>query len=350
MEAISAYENKHKIPRDWVNYAISKSAPNGYWQRLERGEIEIDTGFFKGFNADLRNEQVWIDYHTSFRSSKKKLTDVANPTQLGDHVSFKAEAASTRPTDQDGGSQRPGWPGSIHSPSKESSSHPPTLSKLAKDTTIGDPVSMESEEVAQGRSNLYSSVNGQSTFSSSPSPTQAASTLDSLPPLPDINGESLFWSMMEQSRKPDPYIFPALLRLRKMSPKERPILAALSNTFIFPPNHPYNHLSHPKENDPRSQFDIFIASAEVGMRKPSAEIYKLALGKLDKLDRERGGSGIIAEDCLFLDDIGENLKTARDLGMRTIKVVLGKTWRAVKELEQATELELMDDKTRRSKL
>ncbi|KAL8781109.1 MAG: hypothetical protein Q9203_001725 [Teloschistes exilis] len=350
MEAITAYENKHTLPRDWINYVISKSAPNGYWQRLERGEIQMNQDFFKGFTADLRNEQVWRDYHTSFRNSKKKLKDVANPTQLGDHVSLKAEAANTRPTNQDRGSQGPGGSDNNHPPSKEPSSPRPSLSKLAKDTTIGDPVSIESEEVAQSSSNISPSVNGQSTPSSSPSPLQAASTLNSLPPLPEIDGESLFWSMMDHSRKPDPYVFPALLRLRKLSPKERPILAALSNTVIFPPNHPYNRLSDSKGRDPRSQFDIFIASAEVGMRKPNADIYKLTLGKLDNIDRERGGSGITAEDCLFLDDIGENLKTARDLGMRTIKVVLGKTWRAVKELEQATGLEMMDEKTRRSKL
>ena len=57
-----------------------------------------------------------------------------------------------------------------------------------------------------------------------------------------------------------------------------------------------------------------------------------------------------AEDVLFLDDIGENLKTARELGMSTIRVLLGKTWRAVKELEKETGVELMDEKVRKSKL
>ena len=57
-----------------------------------------------------------------------------------------------------------------------------------------------------------------------------------------------------------------------------------------------------------------------------------------------------AEDVVFLDDIGENLKTAREMGIRTIKVQLGKTWRAVKELEGVIGASLMDEKTRRSKL
>ncbi len=86
------------------------------------------------------------------------------------------------------------------------------------------------------------------------------------------------------------------------------------------------------------------------MRKPGRRIYELALKKLDEFDRQRGGEGVKAEEVLFLDDIGENLRTAREMGMRTMKVVLGKTHRAVKELERAVGLELMDEKTRRAKL
>ncbi|KAL8842227.1 MAG: hypothetical protein Q9170_000633 [Blastenia crenularia] len=350
LEAIITYENKNNIPRDWINFAISKSSPDGFWQRLERGQIKMDEEFFQGFNADLRNERLWKDFHTSFRNSKKKLKDVANSTQLGDHVSLKAEAADTTPTDQDRGAQSPTTSDQQPSETESQSGGRPSLSKLAKDTTIGDPVSIESEDVAQNPSTKAPSPDKQSTASSSPSPPKATSTLEQLPPLPEIDGESLFWSMMAHSRDPDPYIFPALLRLEKLPANQRPILAALSNTVIFPPGHPYNRLSDTQESDPKNHFDIFVASAEVGMRKPNEDIYQLALERLDKFDKERGGNGVKAEDCVFLDDIGENLKTAKALGMKTIRVVLGKTWRAVKELEQATGTELMDDKTRRSKL
>ncbi|KAL8872847.1 MAG: hypothetical protein Q9174_001591 [Haloplaca sp. 1 TL-2023] len=350
METIVAYENKNNIPSDWINYAISYASPNGFWQRLERGEIKLDKEFFQGFNKDLQNERAWKEYHSNFRNSKKKLKDVANPTQLGDHVSLKAEAADTKPTDPDRGAQGSTANGDKQTKTEEHGSDPPSLSILAKDTTIGDPVSLESEEVAQGNSDKPAPSSQQSTASSSPSPPEATSVLTSLPPLPDVDGESLFWSMMDHSRKPDPYIFPALLRLEELSSDKRPILAALSNTVIFPPGHPYNRLSDSSGSDPRSHFDIFIASAEVGMRKPDPAIYRLALERLDKLDKEKGGSGVHAEDCMFLDDIGANLKTARSLGMSTIKVVLGKTWRAVKELEQATGAQLMDETTRRSKL
>ena len=86
------------------------------------------------------------------------------------------------------------------------------------------------------------------------------------------------------------------------------------------------------------------------MRKPARDIYELTLKKLDEYDRKKGGEGVKGEDVVFLDDIGENVKMGRQLGMRTIRVQLGKTWRAVKELEGALGVELMDEKTRRSKL
>lgn len=350
LEVIATYENKNNIPRDWINFAISKSSPDGFWQRLERGEIDMDKAFFQGFNADLRSEYLWKEFHTNFKTSKKKLKDVANPTQLGDHVSLKAEAADSSPTDQDRGAEIP--PESGHQPSENNDrgDDRPSLSKLAKDTTIGDPVSIESEEVAQNTATETSSTSKNSAASSSPSAPNATSTLEQVPPIPNIDGESLFWSMMAHSRKPDPYVFPALLRLEKLPAKQKPIIAALSNTVIFPPDHPYNRLSDTPDSDPRSHFDVFVASADVGMRKPDMAIYKLALDRLDKFDRKNGGDGVKAEDCIFLDDIGENLKSARNLGMQTIKVIQGKTWRAVKELEHAVGTELMDDKTRRSKL
>lgn len=58
-------------------------------------------------------------------------------------------------------------------------------------------------------------------------------------------------------------------------------------------------------------FDVVVESCLVGTRKPEAEIYHRALGLL----------GIPAEQAVMLDDLGINLKTARALGMRTIKVI-----------------------------
>lgn len=88
------------------------------------------------------------------------------------------------------------------------------------------------------------------------------------------------------------------------------------------------------------------------MRKPSRNIYDLTIERLNEFDQQNGGDGVKPGDIVFLDDIGENLKMGKDLGMRTIKVQLGKTWRAVKELEGilGQSIELMDEKTRRTKL
>ena len=52
------------------------------------------------------------------------------------------------------------------------------------------------------------------------------------------------------------------------------------------------------------------------------------------------GDDVRAEDCVFLDDIGGNLRTGRGLGMRTIKVKLGRADLAVRELEEVTGLDL----------
>lgn len=48
------------------------------------------------------------------------------------------------------------------------------------------------------------------------------------------------------------------------------------------------------------------------------------------------------EDVVFLDDISGSLKTARSLGMRTIRVILGQIDDAVRELEKITGLKLLE--------
>lgn len=318
----------------------------------------MDADFFEGFTADLHNINAWKDFHTSFKNEKKNLKDTANPTQLGDHVSLKAETADSKPTDNDRGAQ---FPSSKQKPPKDLSNNGrPSLSKLAKDTTIGDPVSMESEDIVEssGKSKMDKASTSKAEVNF---PSSATNSEPSPPLIPSIDGESLFWSMMSASRRLDPYIFPALERLS--SQKNRPIIGALSNTVIFPPDHPWSRkeLSSSPSNlkvadaflfNPRSHFDVYIASAEVGMRKPSRDIYDLAIQRLDEFDKQKGGRGINPQDVVFLDDIGENLKMGREVGMKTIKVQLGKTWRAVKELEVTLGegVELMDEKTRRAKL
>lgn len=59
------------------------------------------------------------------------------------------------------------------------------------------------------------------------------------------------------------------------------------------------------------RFDTVVESVRVGVHKPDPRIYRIALERL----------GVDAGETIFLDDVGRNLKTARDLGMTTIKVV-----------------------------
>lgn len=60
----------------------------------------------------------------------------------------------------------------------------------------------------------------------------------------------------------------------------------------------------------RPEFDVFIESAKVGLRKPDPKIYELACRAF----------GLQPAEVAFLDDIGANLKAARALGMTTLKV------------------------------
>jgi putative hydrolase of the HAD superfamily len=64
-------------------------------------------------------------------------------------------------------------------------------------------------------------------------------------------------------------------------------------------------------------FDAVVESSTEGVRKPEPEIYRRALTRLS----EAVGRPVEATDCAYLDDLGINLKPARALGFRTIKVV-----------------------------
>ena len=75
-------------------------------------------------------------------------------------------------------------------------------------------------------------------------------------------------------------------------------------------------------------FDHVIESAKIGLRKPDPRIYRLMVETL-KVDPNR---------CVYLDDLGVNLKPAREMGMTTIKVTGGA--QAIAELEKATGLKL----------
>ncbi|MEO6123170.1 MAG: HAD-IA family hydrolase [Ilumatobacteraceae bacterium] len=60
-----------------------------------------------------------------------------------------------------------------------------------------------------------------------------------------------------------------------------------------------------------ARFDAIVESSKVGVRKPEPRFYEIACELLD----------VQPTECIFLDDLGINLKPAAAMGMTTIKVV-----------------------------
>jgi FMN phosphatase YigB (HAD superfamily) len=198
-QAILDYELANNIPPGWVNHSISSTSPNGSWQRLERGEIPLDSTFFQSFKKDLTDEKRWRVYYAKHLSQ--------------------------------------------------------TLAEKGSDAA---------EEAAYNA-----------------------------PPPPDIDAEWLYWEMMRVAREPDPHMYPALKKLRAAADASegRLVIAAMSNTSIFPPDHPFNDSTTPegKQNaELKGLFDVFVSSAHVGMRKPAEDIYFYTLGRVAEFVRQKG--------------------------------------------------------------
>ncbi len=77
-----------------------------------------------------------------------------------------------------------------------------------------------------------------------------------------------------------------------------------------------------------AKFDVVVESSKVGIRKPELGFYHRACELL----------GVEPPECVFLDDLGINLKPAKQLGMTTIKV--GEPDPAIAELESVLGLAL----------
>jgi putative hydrolase of the HAD superfamily len=75
-------------------------------------------------------------------------------------------------------------------------------------------------------------------------------------------------------------------------------------------------------------FDVVVESSKVGVRKPEPRFYELSCELL----------GVTPTECVFLDDLGVNLKPAAAMGMTTIKV-LGAD-QAISDLEAVLSLPL----------
>ena len=62
--------------------------------------------------------------------------------------------------------------------------------------------------------------------------------------------------------------------------------------------------------DIMARFDVIVESSKIGVRKPEPRFYEIACELL----------GVTPDECVFLDDLGINLKPAAAMGMATIKV------------------------------
>jgi putative hydrolase of the HAD superfamily len=109
-----------------------------------------------------------------------------------------------------------------------------------------------------------------------------------------------------------PAMVEALHRLKRASLRT----AAVTNNVAPMASH------EPEVGQLLELFDVVVESSVVGVRKPEERFYRIALD----------GLGVEAHECVYLDDLGVNLKPARAMGMTTIKVLDAPS--ALAELEQ----------------
>lgn len=122
-----------------------------------------------------------------------------------------------------------------------------------------------------------------------------------------------------------PEILKVLKKLKSLGFKQ----ACLTNNFDSGEK---NNSALDDKNEERieimSLFDHIIESKIIGVRKPDIEFYKIAL-QITEADPLK---------TIFLDDLGINLKTAKKMGISTIKVFSG--IQAINELENLIDVDL----------
>ncbi|KAJ7929232.1 HAD-like domain-containing protein [Mycena leptocephala] len=164
-----------------------------------------------------------------------------------------------------------------------------------------------------------------------------------LPQHLNVDGRELFGSMMRESGIYDPHILRAIRRIRAARKHK---IIALTNNFARTstenpiPASELAFLGWDREGATpstlRGLFDDFCDSSELGSRKPEPRFYQMALDR----------NGLRAQEVVFLDDIGINLKAAKELGMETIHVPIGGTLAATKKLEAKLGIDLTGHPTR----
>jgi putative hydrolase of the HAD superfamily len=103
--------------------------------------------------------------------------------------------------------------------------------------------------------------------------------------------------------------------------------ACLTNNVVSRDEDP--EAGRPEVDAVMARFDIVVESSKLGIRKPEPAFYARACELL----------GVEPDECVFLDDLGINLKPAKSMGMTTIKV--DDPADAIAELEQVLRIPLV---------
>ncbi len=114
----------------------------------------------------------------------------------------------------------------------------------------------------------------------------------------EIPGKDVLGCLRTEIR---PFMLDAVRKIR-----ERYRTAMLTNNFSVG-----DDPGSGSHGDAKQLFEVIIESSKAGVRKPTPRFYELACEALE----------VEPQACVFLDDLGINLKPARAMGMTTIKVV-----------------------------
>jgi putative hydrolase of the HAD superfamily len=103
------------------------------------------------------------------------------------------------------------------------------------------------------------------------------------------------------------------------------VLACLTNNVLSDQPVAVDAVDRLRQDELRAvlaRFSAVIESSKVGVRKPEPRFYEIACETVN----------VQPDECVFLDDLGINLKPAAAMGMQTIKVA--NSTQALTELSQ----------------
>ncbi|KAJ3181353.1 hypothetical protein HDU85_003667 [Gaertneriomyces sp. JEL0708] len=168
-----------------------------------------------------------------------------------------------------------------------------------------------------------------------------------------VDGKSFFFQMMKEASKVDEVVVGCVRKLKEMGKWK---IVALTNNFIVPPrtknttNKDNDKTTSPTNQEEASEdddlsfllppphltalFDHYLESSLLHLRKPDPAIFLRACDVV----------GVLPKHVIMIDDIGENLKSARGVGMTTVRVYPGRAREAMAQVESLLGVELLERK------